>query len=559
MVHKGITVFTLLAFALFSMSCVFHTTQERSIETLAGKKASPEIVGVQTKTGEYIEFGKTPARIRGDAVVGAGRRKVEINKDDVQNTEKDAKGRVNFVTTKDGKRYESFGLSAAGDKYDCVTNEAVSILLSDIRLVSVRTVNALPTFLANLGLVVVVGALVAVLINTSTPHVTTPPGSSCPFLYSYDGENYVFDAELYGAAICQGLKRTEWASMDNLKEVNGQYRILLTNQLNETQYTDELKLIAVDHPRGLQVVPGNLGRIHTFSRPLPPSKAYDQKDRDILPLVAKNDKLFWVSPVEEKDPEKKEDLRDELTFEFPKPEDAKQVKLLANAWTSMWGSQVAKEFLEVRGRSLPEWYADVNAHGPEYFNVLRWHQNEELYLLKVWVETPSGWQVRAVINGGGPYISKNKAYILDVGDVPGKTLRLRLRPPVNFWMLNELAVDYSQDVPVHAVELAPASAIDQDGQDVKAKLAAMDNDYLVAANRGDRVELTFPAPPLTDGLDRTVLIKATGYYDIHLDARGEPQKEVADRILNEPGYAAQFALKEYLKWEAGLRVEARKH
>jgi hypothetical protein len=164
-----------------------------------------------------------------------------------------------------------------------------------------------------------------------------------------------------------------------------------------------------------------------------------------------------------------------------------------------------------------------------------------------------------VINGGGPYISKNKAYILDVGDVPGKTLRLRLRPPVNFWMLNELAVDYSQDVPVHAVELAPASAIDQDGQDVKAKLAAMDNDYLVAANRGDRVELTFPAPPLTDGLDRTVLIKATGYYDIHLDARGEPQKEVADRILNEPGYAAQFALKEYLKWEAGLRVEARKH
>ncbi len=559
MVHKGVTVFTLLAFALFSMSCVFHTTQERSIETLAGKKASPEIVGVQTKAGEYIEFGRTPARIRGDAVVGEGRRKVEINKDDILATEKDAKGRVTFVTTKDGKRYEASGISAAGDKYDCVANEAVSIPLSDIRLVSVRTVNALPTVLANLGLVLVVGALVAGLGNAGNHPVSTPPGSSCPFLYSYDGENYVFDAELYGAAICQGLKRTEWASMDNVKEVSGQYRILLTNQLNETQYTDELKLIAVDHPRGLQVVPDILGRMHTFSRPLPPSMAYDQKNRDILPLVAKNDKLFWVSPVEEKDPEKKEDLRDELTFEFPKPTNAKQVKLLVNAWTSMWASQVAKEFLEVRGRSLPEWYADVNAHGPEYYKVLRWHENEELYLLKVWVETPGGWQVRGLINGGGPYISKDKAYVLDVGDVPGQTLRIRLRPPVNFWMLNALAADYSPDVPVHAVELAPVKAIDQDGRDVKSKLAAMDNDYLVAANRGDRTELTFPAPPLTAGLDRTVLIKATGYYDIHLDARGEPQKEVADRILNEPGFAAQFALKEYLKLEAGLRVEAGKH
>jgi hypothetical protein len=559
MVHKSIAVFTLMAFALFTMSCVFHTTQKQSIETLAVKRTSPEIVGVQTKTGEYIEFEKTPARIRGDAVTGEARRKVEINKSDVQTTAKDEKGRITSVTKKDGKEYKVAGISEVGDKYVCWAHEAVSIPLSDIRLVSVRTVNVFPTVLANLGLIIVVGALVAAAASAGTPRVTTPPGSSCPFLYSYNGENYVLDAELYGAAICQGLKRTEWASMDNVKEVNGQYKILLTNQLNETQYTDELKLIAVDHPRGLQIVPDILGRIHTFSRPLSPSKAYDQKNRDILPLIAKNDKLFWVSPVEEKDPEKKEDLRDELTFEFPKPADAKQVKLLVNAWTSMWGSQVAKEFLEVRGRSLPEWYADVNAHGPEYFKVLRWHQNEELYMLKVWVETFDGWQVRGLINGGGPYISKNKAYVLDVGDVPGKTLRIKLRPPVNFWMFNDLAVDYSQDVPVHAVELAPATAIDQGGQDVKAKLTATDNDYLVAANRGDRTELAFPAPPLKDGLDRTVLIKATGYYDIHLDARGDPQKDVANRILNEPGFAAKLALKEYLKWEAGLRVEAGKH
>jgi hypothetical protein len=54
--------------------------------------------------------------------------------------------------------------------------------------------------------------------------------------------------------------------MDNLKYFNGQYKVLISNELNETQCTDELKLIAVDHPRGVKVVPDTSGRIHTFAQ-----------------------------------------------------------------------------------------------------------------------------------------------------------------------------------------------------------------------------------------------------------------------------------------------------
>jgi hypothetical protein len=81
----------------------------------------------------------------------------------------------------------------------------------------------------------------------------------------------------------------------------------------------------------------------------------------------------------------------------------------------------------------------------------------------------------------------------------------------------------------------------------------------VAPNRGDRAELTFLAPAQADGLERTILLKASGYYDIHLDAGGEPQTEIIEKMDNEPGFTAQFALKEYLKWEASLRARAEKH
>jgi hypothetical protein len=552
---KMTAALTLMAFIVFSMSCVLYRTARQSVKTVAQKGAGAEIVAIQTKSGKHIEFRKGhPARIQGDSVVGETLKTIEIDRADIQNVKRNKKGKIEKIVTKDGTSYAVVSSVEENEKIVSVTAySSFSARLSDIQLAWVKRVNVPGSLLTSVGLVIA-----SAVVVTGVLLILFPP-SSCPFIYSFDGEQYVFDAEPYGAAVCQGLKRTEWATMDNLKYVNGQYKVLISNELDETQYTDELKLIAVDHPRGVKVVPDTSGRIHTFAQPSPPQKAYDQKGRDILPLIAQNDQTFWVSRVEEKDPEKKDDLRDELILEFPKPERATQAKLLANAWTTMWGSMVAKKFLEVRGSGLSQWYADVNGRGPAYNKVLDWYQNEELYLLKVWVETKDGWKVKAMVNGGGPYVSKDKVYILDVSDVADGILKIKLRPPVNFWMLNYLAVDYSQDGPVRAVELSAATAIDQNGQDVRAKLASMDNDNLVAANWGDRAELTFLAPSRVEGLERTVLLKATGYYNIHLDATGEPEIETIEKMANEPGFTARFALKEYLKWEASLRAQAEKH
>lgn len=565
MLKKMTTAFTFLAFFAFSTSCFqVHKTVQKSFETVARRGRTAEIVAIQTKSGEYIEFRKgRPAIILGDSIVGETLKATEIDKADIQKLGMNGKKKIEEIVTKDGKKYTVISTVEENEKaVRVIAYSSVSVPLSDIRLASIRTVDVGMTVLAHgliIGVVTVGIGLLAVSALNSSWNSSMQSSDSCPFIYSFDGEHYVFDAEPYGAAVCRGLKRTEWATMDNLKDVNGQYKVLVANELDETQYTDELKLIAVDHPRDVKVVPDTSGRIHTFARPSPPLKATDEKGRDILPLVGQNDKIFWVSRVEEKDPEKKDDLRDELILEFPKPEGATQAKLLANAWTTMWGSMVAKKFLEARGSGLSQWVADVNGRGPAYNKAMSWYTNEELYLLKVWVETKDGWKVKGLINGGGPCVSKDKAYILDVSDVAGEVLKIKLRPPVNFWMLNHLAVDYSQDVPVQAVELSAATAIDQNGQDVRTRLAAMDDDCLVAPNRGDRAELTFLAPAQADGLERTILLKASGYYDIHLDTGGEPQTEIIEKMDNEPGFTAQFALKEYLKWEASLRARAEKH
>ena len=566
------TVFTLGAFVFYSWSCItFHSTRQESAEKAAAKLET-KIVGVQLKSGKYIEFLKNdPASVRGDAVVGRTPGAVELSRDEIKLTKERTSDRsIEEIETKDGRIFR--GVTSAtfqGDKILFKAYLPISIPLSDVQLAWVRTVNVVPTIAVNVGivLVVVVGVVGLALAKQGGLYGGGGSGggsydrggfASCPFIYSYDGEQYVFDAEPYGTAVCRGLKRTDFIEMNHLKTAGGEYKIMLTNQLNETEYTDELKLIAVDHPSGVTVVPDTLGRVHTFASPLPPRKATDQSGRDILPLTAQNDKSFWVTDPDAKDPAKTEDLRDELTFEFAKPAEARQAKLLVNAWTTMWGTAIADRLLELRGRTLPAWYDDVNRHGSEFYKVMKWFTNEELYLLKIWVETKDGWQVRGVIPGGEPRLTKDKAFVLDIGDVPGDTLKVKLRPPVNFWMVNSLAVDYSRDLPVETTEIAALKATDQEGRDVRAQLAALDDAFLVTPNSGGRAEIVFPAPPPKDGRARTILLKAVGYYDIQIDTTAEPRLGLFDRAENEPGFAARYALEEYKKWEAALRAKIEK-
>ena len=556
MAKKIVAFFLLPAFSLFNVSCVSTATRAGSEIDRVNPRAA--VVSVVTKSGKIVDFRKNdPGRVvpGSGAIIGRTLQYIDVDRADVQRMIVDKKGKLVTLVTAGGSAYEVVHSTEEGDKLHLSAYVPITIPFSDVQQVWIRKSDTGRSVLAGAWLIaagVVVVGLIGVL---AFAHLLNAKVESCPFIYSWDGVEYVLDAEPYGAAISEGLKRTDWVELSNLREIGGVYRVLLANELDETQYTDELKLVVVDHVPGAKIAPDLAGGFHTFASPRPPVSAVDQNGRDIFPFVAKDDKALWQSALEEKNPDDGGEFRDELVFEFPKPAGAKRVKLLANAWTTQWGSLSAGKFLELYGSSLPEQYEDVDGHGPMYGRLLSWMATEELYTLKVWVETPGGWKVRAMIMGGAPVITKDKAYVFDVGDIPGETLHIKLRPPVNFWMVNSLAVDYGEEAPVHGTELAAEKAVDHTGRDVRATLAATDGSYLESPNPGERTELVFAAPPIKDGLARTMFVKASGYYKIHLNAMGEPKTGLVERVLGEPGFAARYSFREYLKWEAGIRAD----
>ncbi len=554
----GFAAVAVLAVSLGACIPVRTSTKRSADQAFGYRPFTATVTAAQTKTGDRLTFptGRR-ATLSGDQLLvpELSQNKAAVSlasplaAADIRKIDRDDKGKIVQVILNDGRVFQV--LKSREDESGIRLVSAIpykAIPLADLDILWVRMKDRGATLIVNS---LVWGGIIAAAIVISTseepapPPPPTPPDiESCPFVYSFDGQQYRLDAEPYGGSICPGLERADWVRLDGLEPSAGQYRLKLANELDEIEHVDELKLVVVDHPAGVAVAPGLDGRMRTIVAPLQASSARDASGRDIRPLLRAEDETFWVGRIEGRDPDKDEDLKDELTLEFPRPSGARDAKLVTSAWTTLWGSQAIRPLLETQGEALDPYLAKINAGGPPLLSLMGWFAREEMYVLQARVETGSGWRTRALVYGGGPIIAKEKAYALDLSDVAGDTVKIKLTPAAGFWMIDHVALDFTEDAPIRVTELAASSARDADGLDIRGALAAADGRRFVLPKGSRPAALEFDVPPAAPGLARSVFVKARGYYDILLDAKGAPTLDL-EALMNAPGESVRYLLRQH--------------
>ena len=123
---------------------------------------------------------------------------------------------------------------------------------------------------------------------------------SCPFLYVYDGEKYEFVTDLLWRAPLGLITSMGFVAPDETRDFvkisgtqlqpkDGKYSIQITEELWETAYFDEVKLIAVDHPAGTdifvneQYIPPPFAEFEVYGvkEKLQPKSATDHRGEDV--------------------------------------------------------------------------------------------------------------------------------------------------------------------------------------------------------------------------------------------------------------------------------------
>lgn len=134
---------------------------------------------------------------------------------------------------------------------------------------------------------------------------------SCPYIYTWDGEQWMFYTDCLWAApiglqFAEGVTAPcrEWEYLkidgDRLRESNGEYRVMLTEELWEAAYFDQVRLLAVDHPADVEffsnekVGPPSISefKLHPVRKRHTPVAARDSHGRDVLPTLAQRDEKY---------------------------------------------------------------------------------------------------------------------------------------------------------------------------------------------------------------------------------------------------------------------------
>ncbi|HYV61219.1 MAG TPA: hypothetical protein VE958_01010, partial [Bryobacteraceae bacterium] len=229
---------------------------------------------------------------------------------------------------------------------------------------------------------------------------------------------------------------------------------------------------------------------------------------------------------------------------FPKPANAPTAKLMVQAGTGEWGLRMFNTLFELYGQDLETKLASLDSEPVNAQALKLWSAKEDLYTLKVWVEEPSGWQIRGVIQGGG---MGSRVVQLDVSRVNSDQVHIRLQPPAGFWAINSAAIDYSPKQNLEVKRIAPQSARTSEGRDVLPELQATDGRYLKAL-KGDSATIGFAAPPVPPGMSRTVFLHSNGYYRPDVRTKGPADTITLSRIFGTNDGLARFAAERYAAW-----------
>jgi len=280
---------------------------------------------------------------------------------------------------------------------------------------------------------------------------------SCPFLYVWDGRGFTFATDaMWNSALGMPLgimtreggilSASPHASQEYLRlpgggllrARDGRYQLRLTEELWETGYLDEARLLAVDHPESVQVyvnerfVPAGAAslRLYQVARPRPPVAASDELGNDLLPALRVQDDVYAANLR----PARYQGLTElhDLVLDFGGLAGMDSVFLFLTGW--IYPTDASINFALAQSPAL------------------------QVVPLQVQVKDPAG-QWRTVIPDLGFPAGKNKTVIADLtGKFLSADRRIRIRTNMEIYWDRAFVAATASASPVTVTTLRPVAA-----------------------------------------------------------------------------------------------------
>jgi hypothetical protein len=331
--------------------------------------------------------------------------------------------------------------------------------------------------------------------------------SSCPFVSAYDGTQMQLQGEIYGGAIYPQLCRNDYIALKMSPTPSGFLDLQISNELQENQFTDFAELLVITHDKNVKVVTDEFGNLYSIAQPILPSAAVANNTNVMQSIQTANDDLTYKFD----DTTAAKENNNNLILSFDKPVNSENAKLVLRLKNSYWLDMIYGKFLQGFGNQYAAFMQTQRNAPVEKLN--NWRKEQQLPL-NISVQTGHGWQPQQSLTTFGPLANRETVILLNVSDVKGGKINIKLSSGFMFWEIDYAAMDFSSDASLQVTKLLPEKATDETGKNVLPLLSKEDGKYLEQPLPGNATVIEYPYSPVNDlNKTQTYILHAKGYYE----------------------------------------------
>lgn len=353
---------------------------------------------------------------------------------------------------------------------------------------------------------------------------------SCPHVYVNDGQQWYFSNSMFTGAMNPTLERFDYKKINDANPQSTELKIEVRNEEKENQYTNLLKLVAVYHGKGEEIITSSTGDFIKIVNSRNPT--YLGNDNGIMSREYLSDESNSFS-FNSTDNSGFSNLQ--ASFES---NNLKNPHLVLGLKNPKWGGFVYHEFTKLFGDYFQTW---VHSNTKKTKKQLEKNMEKAGITLNVEVLDKGKWKTIEHINLVGEAKFEKIAIKIPENYLRNKSLAVRLRSGFQFWEVNYLAlaeIDNKIEVEEYDAKIVNES--------VKTKaLAFDDSNYLIHKEGEAPIKITFSG--LKTDSERTLYLKSKGYYKTIQNFEGKPNWNQLLSV-NKKGGLSQFSKTKFEEW-----------
>ena len=314
--------------------------------------------------------------------------------------------------------------------------------------------------------------------------------------------DYTFVSGVYSGAVYSSLERTDYLPLYDLKATNDSFKIRIKNVNDEEQFINRMQLLQVNHPANANVLVDRHGSIFSYDKPAVPLKAMINKKTEITSQLSSIDNNQYSF-----DGDKGEKGFSNVILTFAKPRAIEKAKLIIHGGNSPWSGYLYHSFAEMFGAGYEKWRNEKDKSDPKEME--QWQKDQALPLM-VYIEKNGSWEFVDYFAHTGNTASRDMIMELDLSSIQTDQIKVKLETVYQFWNLDYVGIDFSENIKVSAVLLDPCMAAKPGGSDELRSLKTVDTQYCNLVSN-EMLDLQYKPAMSSAGIPSYFFV-STGYY-----------------------------------------------